>query len=388
MSQLILCACKKNIIVFEEKKTGTISSLFIEQYCRNQQQVVSRRKWSHEGFGAAFRMDMRPGMEFQEVNVMQSARITGITPVDGGDIIYSCAVGDSSGLFRCRPGDDIDNEGHVLHDRNVLFEGVTATPDGRMAFSIRNKNGECNIAVGKTGSSQYREVTEGDSIDRNPAWDPANPDLIYYDSASIGYENNGRPVIGPRAILKIELSKGEIEEILGDDNLDYFSPQADSDGNIWCIRRPYAKSKTPVMTFFDVLLVPVRIGKAVFHAIEFFTYRNTGETLTSAGPNPGKIRTAAPEDLFLEGVRIDSKKNLRENSRAGELIPGIISRSWELVRMDPNGDIVCVARGVCSFALTGRDSFVFSNGRYVCRSERGKVERIGECGPPCRIAVM
>jgi hypothetical protein len=387
MSERVVCAIKRHIVVVGENNNSIMSSLFIEQYCRNNNQIVRQRAWKHEGFGAAFRHDAMMGATGQGANIIESARITGISPVDKDEIIYSCAVGDSSGIFRCRLGDDIDNEGHILHDRDLQFEGVAANVDGRTAFSIRNRNGEWNIAISKTGSPQYREVTEGDSIDKNPAWDPKNPDILYYDSAAIGYENSGRPVIGPRSILKLAISKGEIEEILCGDDVEYLNPQVDSEGNIWCIRRPFKKPKTPVMTLLDVLLLPVRIAWAIFRAINAFTWRNTGETLTSGGPNPAKIRSV-PEDLFLEGVRIDSKRSLKENRKAGESLPGIIPRSWELICIDQNEDIARIVRGVCSFALINKDEFVYSNGRHILKSCKGKQYKIGETDPPYKIAIL
>jgi hypothetical protein len=388
MADRILCAVKDHLSLFEDNRNRVIKSGFIEQYRSNHEQVIRKQAWRHEGEGARFRHDFAPHSNAQLEQVLDNAQITGIAPIDGTTVLYSVAIGDASGIFRRQLGDSNgEGEGHVLHDRGILLEGITVRNDGKVALAVRDRNGDWHIATSSIGSPHYSEMTEGNSVDRNPAWDPTNADLLYYDSAGVGTDRRGRYVPGPRAILRLHLAGKEIEDVLFDDEHDYICPQIDHEGNLWCIRKPYAQSKTPLITLRDILLLPAKIGTAIFRAIEFFTWRHTGETLTTAGPNPAKMREA-PKDFVLEDVRIDTDRSLRENRKAGDTLPGIIPRKWELIRQNRENEITTVARGVCCFSLTSHGEAIYSNGRYIFRRSNDKTEKLCEEELPKKILLL
>ncbi len=320
--------------------------------------------------------------------IFDNAKITGIAPSGTEEIIFSAVVGESSGLFT-RPIHDNGNdcEGHIIHDRGILFQDITTSADGRMAFSIRNKNGEHNIAIAEKNSGQYRELTEGDSIDRNPFWDPQNADRLLYDSAPVAYGNNGVPMIGSRSTMRLSIKNAEIEEIIGSDDYDYVNPQADKEGNIWCIRRPYHKQQGTFISPLDLLLMPFKIGRALFGAIEFFTLRHTGEPLISSGANPSKIRYT-PKDLFFDGQKINAERTLNLNMKSGDSFPGYIPKNWELIRIEKNDRFSVQARSVCSFTVLTSDVFLYSNGKYLFKSVDGEQTRIAEAVLPTKIVVI
>ena len=65
----------------------------------------------------------------------------------------------------------------------------------------------------------------------------------------------------------------------------------------------------------------------------------------------------------------------------GEAYPGIIPRSWELVRLAPGGENPEVMqKGVLAYALAP-GGYVFSNGRHILRATgTGKPELLAEEG--------
>jgi hypothetical protein len=388
MPDRIICAVDDHLCFFEGGESRIINSGFLEQYRRNQEQTIRKRAWRYEGEGAMFQ---RGGVSFPNLHsdhVPDNAHITGIAAINKNEILYSVSVGDASGILR-RHLDDTsgENEGHILHDRGLQFEGLSIRTDGKVALSVRDRNGDWHIATSLLGSPQYTELTEGNSIDRNPAWDAADQEVLYYDSAILETERSGGFIIGPRAVLRLHLAKPDIEEILCDDRYDYFCPQTDTAGNLWCIRRPYAAPKTSFFTLKDILLMPARIGSAIFRAIEFFTWRHTGQTLATGGANPAKIREA-PKELLLEDIRIDATRSLRDNRKAGDRLPGIIPRNWELIRYDNSGTTTVHARGVCSFTLSSHGELLYSNGRYIFTLIDGKSEKVFEEELPRKITVI
>ena len=191
MPERIICTLDQNMILFENGKKHLFSSNFIKQYCDNHEQIIRKSAWKSEGIGARFRMD-RPVMGDEHViQLAENAKITGLASDDNGEIIFCVTVGDSSGIFkRSIKLPFTDSEGHILHDRKLAFFDIATSPDGRMAFSILNGSREQNIAIAETGSPIFREITEGDSIDRNPFWDTQKKDTIYFDSAPIAYGHN------------------------------------------------------------------------------------------------------------------------------------------------------------------------------------------------------
>lgn len=387
MSKRIICTSKQHILVYEDKNQYRLTSEFIDQYCSNHEQVVRKNAWKAEGFGAKFRNDM-PGLSAEQIEKLyNTGSITGIAPLNDNEIIFSVMVGDSSGLFkRIIEKTEKHDEGHILHDKGKIFQDIAINNNDQMAFSIRYHNGEQNIAISEINSPHFKELTEGESLDRNPYWHPDNSDIFVYDSAPIGYTHNGIPVIGPRSIMKMDLETYEVDDIIEDHNHDYMNPQIDSDGNLWCIRRPY-KSVHKSTSIVDVFLIPFKIAKAIFEAINSFTVNNTGEPLITSGANPSKMKQA-PEELFFEGKSINAQLNMEKNAKSGDNFPGFIPKNWELIRITQDMDITVHAKGVCSFCLVSNDEFVFSNGKFLFESKKGKTSKIAEAYMPTKIVVL
>lgn len=385
MSDRIICAVAQNIIVFEDGRCREISSGFINQYCENHDKIMRKNTWKSDGFSARFRMELPSPNQEPARKIYENARITGIASTKKDEVIFCVTVGDSSGLFKCYlDDDDDDTEGHIVHDRGIRFLDVSLSSDGRMAFSVF-KDGEQNIAVAPIGSPHYREVTGGGSIDRNPFWDPRNPDILLFDSAPVDFTNDGTRVVFPKTVMKADLKKSEIEVAIEENGHDYMNPQMDAEGNIWCIRRPYTIPRQSA-SLQDVLMIPYKLGRAIFGAIQMFTVRNTGEPLITSGPNPTKMSNT-PKDSFFEGNMINAERNMRLNLKSGDSFPGYIPRSWELIRINADKQVAVQAKSVCSFSVISNKNFVYSNGKYLFRSEDGNVSKVAEAVLPTKILV-
>jgi hypothetical protein len=385
MPDRIICTIGQNIVVFEDGQRHEISSGFINQYCENHDKIMRKNSWKSDGFSARFRMELPTPHQEPARKIYENARITGIASAKKDEVIFSVTVGDSSGLFKCYLDDyDDDTEGHIMHDRGIRFLDITLSSDGRMAFSVF-KDGEQNIAVAPIGTPHYQEVTGGGSIDRNPFWDSRNPDILLFDSAPVDFTNEGARVIFPKTVMKADLKKSIIEVVIEDEKHDYMNPQMDAEGNIWCIRRPHtiARQSTSLQ---DVLMIPYKLGRAIFGAIQMFTVRNTGEPLITSGPNPTKL-SATPKDSFFEGNMINAERNMRLNQKSGDSFPGYIPQSWELIRIDVDKQIAVQAKSVCAFSLINSKKFVYSNGKYLFKSEDGNVSKVAEAVLPTKILI-
>jgi len=69
---------------------------------------------------------------------------------------------------------------------------------------------------------------------------------------------------------------------------------------------------------------------------------------------------------------------LKENSAKGDAYPGIAPRTWERTRLEKDGSLTCVRKGVIDFDLTGNGEVVFSNGKFLIRINREGKEQVIE----------
>ena len=104
--------------------------------------------------------------------------------------------------------------------------------------------------------------------------------------------------------------------------------------------------------------------KAVGGWLDLFTQRYAGETLRSGGD--AKAKQKSPEELLIEGNLINVQRTLEENQSRGEKFPGLIPRSWELVRLAPGSrEPETVKKGILTYALLPGGGLVLSNGRHL-----------------------
>jgi len=120
----------------------------------------------------------------------------------------------------------------------------------------------------------------------------------------------------------------------------------------------------------------VKILKAIFNWINFFTMQYSGEALTTAGANPARARQQNPKEVFIDGNLINVQKTLKQNKAQGEKNPGIVPRSWELTRLSADGDMTCIKKGVMAFDIDPDGNVIYSNGKHLIKILPGGNEEV------------
>lgn len=368
MEEKVIFITENKMGIMKESEAKFLNSQHLKRYYNNMIDIKKKHAWKTEGTGAAFMGAHNPMGNFSEGNI--SARINGIAPVNEQEkIIYSISIDEFSGIFIKNPIDDAELEGLVTSDHNVEFLSLDYNDKSeRIAVAVREHFLEEHIAVMTLKSGGYNVLTEGESIDRNPSWSKVKEGVIYYDSAGVALSNAvGYNDVGERAIFKLDLNEGELQEIFHINKFDCIRPREDSKGNIYFIKRPYKENQRSSSSIKDVILIPFKLLKAVFSWMNVFTAKYTGDTLTTAGQNPAKGKQKSQEEIFIEGNLINAEKTLKENKSAGEKFPGVAPRSWELMKLKVDGEMVCIKKGVIDFDINKNDEIVYSNGKYLVK---------------------
>lgn len=288
--------------------------------------------------------------------------VTGAAYVGNGDLVYFLKDENMGGLFRREAA--TGNELRIMIKQGLSLSGLRPSEDGaRIAASSLQADGTANICMMQADGSGYRELTSGDTIDSAPAWIPAAPQRMLFQSVGLARDPNGYIVAsGAASIQKLDLETGSVAPILEDPQFDYLHPRVDSRGGLLFIRRPHESGQYGMQSAAaDALFFPFRLLRAVFHYLNFFSLMYSRKPLTSADL-PGM--QADMKSILLQGRRVDAEKALR-TARSVQGVPSLVPDSWELVRRDERGEERCLATNVASFDVAPDDSITYSNGRGV-----------------------
>lgn len=371
MNEKLIFASKNKIGVFHQSSTVYRESEYLQRYKKNREDIQQRSAWKTDGIGAAFRGEQQALQYVDAESIAAGATINGLSFIGQDDsIVYSVTVENFSGLFIKNLQNAHEPEGHIIHQTNVQFMNHDYHRQRKeLVIAIEDAYGMGqHIAIMNLESPRYHFVTEGDSVDENPVWLKSDQRVIYYESSGIGRDQHGNySGRGPKAIQRLDLESGSLEEVAAFPNYDCFLPKLDQANRLYFIKRPNQTDKrSPSATLKDILLMPVKIAKAIFNWINFFTMRYTGETLTRGNDNPAKSKMD-PHQIFIMGNLIHAEKALKENQAKGEKYPGIVPRDWELVRMERSGELVTVKKGVLDYNITPEGNIIYSNGTYLVR---------------------
>lgn len=175
------------------------------------------------------------------------------------------------------------------------------------------------------------------------------------------------------------MRSGEIADVAGDEKYDFLLPRENRDGDLYCIRRPRQSQEETGPTFLDVLFMPVRLLRAVFGWLNFFTQRYTGESLLkkdSGGNNPARNRNQSDEEFFIEGNLLNTEQTRKGDALKGEKYPGSAPKNWELVKLGAATSIEVIKRGVLDYSFDTQGGILYSNGRYLLRLSPSGEEEI------------
>ncbi len=379
MGDLIIFSARHRLGCCDRQVASYTTCHYLERYKKNRESIEKKNAWKTEGMGAAFRgHQMRPGHDSEAIDAR--AAVNGLAFANDGKIVYSLSVENYSGIFLKNPKDDAATEGHIVHDNKTAFLNLDYHQETEeIIVSVQDSAWERHLALFEPNSSRYRKVTEGDCVDENPVWGKRARRSVYYDSAGVGKDAQGRLVgVGEKVINRLDLDSGMITELVSLPKHDCFLPRVDGDERLYFIKRPHRKPGPEKMGFKDVLLIPWRLVRAVYSFLQFFSMRYTGEPLSTAGPNPLKAKDKDPKELYNNGNMINAEQAFRENSSKGDKYPGIAPRTWELTRRERDGSLTCLKKGVPDFDVTANDGIVFSNGKYLMKMDREGTEQVIE----------
>lgn len=346
-------------------------------YLRRTAESARRREWKVSGEGAKFTGVYEPGSDAESRVASVRAAVNGLAEYCGA-LYFSERIDDVSGIYKKISSDD-RSEAIAVSSNDRVYLGLDIFRH-RLAVSVM-RAGEAHIAVGDLQSFDLSEVTEGHTLELDPVWSRTEPEVLYFSSAGLP-ENPGEPSEpimtpaalmsamnrpktaprGPASLCRLDLRSGEFTALLEDERFDFVKPLSAPDGSLYYLKRPYgAEKQTSGGCLADLLMLPVRLARAVLGFFNFFSLKYSGSPLTSQGE---KAKNRDAGQIFIDGNLINAERELKANS--GDPSPGFIPKSWELRRLK-NGSDELVRGGVLCYTLAPDGNIVYSNGKYIIR---------------------
>jgi hypothetical protein len=302
-----------------------------------------------------------------------AARFEQACPADDErTLYYLLSVGPTLGLFRRHL--DEDREVRLFHRTNWSCHGfVYNADDKRLIMAAQNANGSAHLEVYDDEGTRRGTITDGDCVDASPSLVPGRSKTIVYQSSGVArHPQSGHMMaVGHGCIHMLNYGNGQMETLLDDPRHDYVAPRMDAQGRLYAIRRPADKPQheRAGLALKDTLLMPIRLLKAVFGYLNFFTMVYGKEPLRSAG---GPRTPALDQDLgklWLHGRMIELSKVKTDPQYGGNLVP----RNWELVRIARAGAAPeVIAQHAAGFDLRADGSVVFTNGYDIFELNDGQ----------------
>ena len=370
MAEMILFSNGERMGMIREGEVSPLPSQRYQRYREAMQEIRRQHQWKNSGTGALFMGNLSGLAEDQEPAV----RIGGMALLDGL-LYYTAFLGGVGGLYTKDPLNPDAPEGVIVHRQGMNTAGLCW--NGASFATTLLEGQEQHLGFFTLPRGELTVVTQGETVEAGPSWS-RDCQQVWFSSAGWGREApGGEPVLGPRAICRLDANTMELTEVYAQPGRDCISPLEGEDGSLWFLRRP-RREEQEGNTLADIAAAPGKVVRAMGGWLDLFTRRYAGESLRSGG---GKAKQKPERDLIIEGNLINAQRALEENQSQGEAYPGIIPRSWELVRLAPGGENPeVVQKGVLAYALAP-GGYVFSNGRHILRATgTGKPELLAEEG--------
>lgn len=153
-------------------------------------------------------------------------------------------------------------EQRLLHKQNLSYQHIAYSEiSDQLLFAQQYQNGISNIGISDKDGRNDKELTGGDTVDSAPCWVQDTPNQILFQSSGIARGEHGDVIAyGPSAIMMLDVSTQEITSIMERDDTDFLSPKVDVNGNLFFIRRPYARPDYSYNNaLIDILVMPFRL---------------------------------------------------------------------------------------------------------------------------------
>ena len=370
MAEMILFSNGERMGMIREGEVSPLPSQRYQRYREARLEIRRQHQGKNSGTGALFMGYLSGLAEDQEPAV----RIGGMALLDGL-LYYTAFLGGVGGLYTKDPLNPDAPEGVIVHRQGMNTAGLCW--NGASFATTLLEGREQHLGFFTLPRGELTVVTQGETVEAGPSWS-RDCQQVWFSSAGWGREApGGEPVLGPRAICRLDANTMELTEVYAQPGRDCISPQEGEDGSLWFLRRP-RREEQEGNTLADIAAAPGKVVRAMGGWLDLFTRRYAGESLRSGG---GKAKQKPERDLIIEGNLINAQRALEENQSQGEAYPGIIPPSWELVRLAPGGENPeVVQKGVLAYALAP-GGYVFSNGRHILRATgTGKPELLAEEG--------
>lgn len=291
-------------------------------------------------------------------------------------VYYVLRAGEAIGLFRQHLGEA--REVRLFHRSGIAIHGLAFNPhDRRLVLAMGLADGTAQLEVYDEDGTLKGAVTGGDSVDVGPSLVPGAASALLYQSTGVARhpERGHVAAFGHATLCRLDYRSGQLDTLVDEPAFDFVCPRLAADGTLYAIRRPVDKPvhERAGTALVDTLLMPVRLLKAVFGYLNFFSTIYGKEPLRSAG---GPRTPELDQDLgrlWLHGRMIELRKVRDDPQYAGNLVPA----SWELVRRPPGRQWQIVARHVAAFDLAADGAVLHSNGYDVVAWRDGVVTPLG-----------
>jgi hypothetical protein len=288
-------------------------------------------------------------------------------------LLYFLADDSMGGLFEF--DFSTKEEKRLIHKQNLTYQNLAYNNNSqKILFAQQYKNSIGNIGICTTDGSDAKELTGGDTMDSAPCWVQDTTDQILFQSSGLARGEHGHVIAyGPSAIMMLDISDQKITPVLENDSFDFLSPKVAKNGDLYFIRRPYIQPEYSYgNAFIDIVALPFRLLRTLFHYLNFISLVYSEKPLTSAS---GPKVTADLKNILLKGKQINAEKALKTETRING-IPSLVPKTWQLIRKSRNGKELVIASNVASFYLTEEDSVVYSNGLGVFKINDGSSQVI------------
>ena len=378
-----------SIKIVKDGKIKDYNSDFYQNYINAERRTRESDEWKHLGAGARFRED---DYGYEPENTDEFSYFNSLEFIDDDEILYSVTINSLSGIMRKNLSADKDSEGHIIHSRDVVFEGAIPNRD-RTKFLTCVKDNFVNAHLSEYDlkTDDYVTLTDGDCYDSNPYYSQVNEDKILFSSKGAGRDSNGNFVRYSNAkICTYDRFSGDIDEIAADDAYSFVKPKDDKNGNLYFIRRLNEKPKKNFFKILlDIVLIPWRILQAIYYFLETFTLMFTGRKFIKDGSNPAKTRDKSKQQTFIEGNLINAENEYKNNMRHKDANAGYAPWSWELIKRSPNGADTVIRHGVIDYYLSENGEIVVTNGKHVLLiDENGKEHKIADASLCTKVSAI
>lgn len=327
-----------------DKKPELVSLDRVETYKENSRQISKRNEWKNQGNGAQFTGTAIISRDTDEI-LEKQIKLPGVCKTDD-ELIYSVIFEGVSGIYTKSLDPEQKSENLIISSQNFRANEL-AYKKRILAATLSYNNGEKHVVLFKMPSANYDEIIDGDTIEESPFWISENE--LVFSECGIGRTENGQAVeYSPKSLMTYNCNNSKMDTIIESDKYDYTYPQTDDNGTIYCIRRPYKEKVEKTNILIDVLLFPVRIIKAILGFLNVFSILFGGESLNSANKDSGqyKLKQKSQKDLVFENNIINAEKNLKTNKNSGDKYPGLIPRSWQLIKINSDNSEEVIKSGV------------------------------------------